>query len=71
MVATTYTASLDTVLSLPTAMLADIPGIGRRTAGIFTATEAMSAPWHLLTCPDFRLLRWGPFMGRDLCLEFE
>lgn len=39
LIATTYTASLDTVLSLPAAMLADIPGIGRRTAGIFTATE--------------------------------
>ncbi len=39
LVATTCTASLDTVLSLPAAMLADIPGIGRRTASIFTATE--------------------------------
>ena len=39
LIATTYTTSLDTVLSLPAAMLADIPGIGRRTAGVFTATE--------------------------------
>src|SRR5258708_2074705 len=35
----TYSASLDTVLSLPAAMLADLPGMGKRRAGVFTAVE--------------------------------
>jgi hypothetical protein len=39
LVACTYSASLDTVLSLPTAMLADLPGLGHRRPGIFTAVE--------------------------------
>ncbi len=34
-----YSASLDTVLSLPAAMLADLPGMAKRKAGIFTAVE--------------------------------
>jgi hypothetical protein len=38
LVACTYSAALDTVLSLPAAMLADLPGIGKRT-GTFTAVE--------------------------------
>lgn len=39
LVACTYSASLDTVLSLPAAMLADLPAMGKRRPGIFTAVE--------------------------------
>lgn len=39
LVVCTYSASLDTVLSLPAAMLADLPGMAKRKAGIFTAVE--------------------------------
>jgi hypothetical protein len=39
LIACTYSASLDTVLSLPTAMLADLPGMAKRKPGIFTAVE--------------------------------
>lgn len=39
LVACTYSASLDTVLSLPAAMLADLPGSGKRGLDIFTAVE--------------------------------
>ena len=57
LIATTYTTSLDTVLSLPAAMLADIPGIGRRTAGVFTATELAQRNMELhCTIQDGQLL---------------
>lgn len=39
LVVCTYSASLDTVLSLPGAMLADLPGMRKRRAGVFTAVE--------------------------------
>jgi hypothetical protein len=39
LVVCTYSASLDTVLSLPAAMLADLPSLGKRRAGVFTAVE--------------------------------
>jgi hypothetical protein len=39
LVVCTYSASLDTVLSLPAAMLADLPGMSKRKVGIFTAVE--------------------------------
>lgn len=35
----TYSASLDTVLSLPGAMLANTPGLGRQSPGRFTSVE--------------------------------
>jgi hypothetical protein len=39
LVVCTYSASLDTVLSLPAAMLADLPGMSKRRVGIFTTLE--------------------------------
>lgn len=39
LVGCTYSASLDTVLSLPAAMLADLPGLSKRRVGTFTAME--------------------------------
>lgn len=39
LVACTYSASLDTVLALPAAMLADLPAMGKCRPGIFTAVE--------------------------------
>lgn len=39
LVVCTYSASLDTVLSLPAAMLADLPGMAKQKTGIFTAVE--------------------------------
>lgn len=39
LVVCTYTASLDIVLSLPAAMLGDLPGMSMRRVGIFTALE--------------------------------
>lgn len=39
LVACTYSAALDTVLSLPAAMLADLPGMTARRPGTFSAVE--------------------------------
>ena len=61
LVACTYSASLDTVLSLPAAMLSDLPGLGNRRPGIFTAVEL--AALKRVCGPDTDLLpgrRYSP-----------
>jgi hypothetical protein len=65
LIACTYSASLDTVLSLPTAMLADLPGMAKRKPGIFTAVELAA----LKRVCDRTLIfcQGGRFTRRSIC----